>query len=215
MKRLGLFFLLSVVTLFGAMSAVGELRQLCAPAKKIAEHKPLILAVYEAPKPTAKPLPKPAAKPKPLPKPKTEPLPKPAAKPTAKPLSKPKPAPEPESMDTPKAVSKPAQTAHSPQNASAPLDEQENYYAKLYGQISRYKAYPARARRFGVEGNVCVAFEIDDSGRIVITELEHSSGSRLLDYAALGIFETIGVFEAPPKSLKQRRFEIIIEYTLS
>ena len=89
------------------------------------------------------------------------------------------------------------------------------YFDRLYRRISSCKAYPSRAKRFGIEGEVAVVFRIDGMGNIVETQLLKGSGSTILDRAAREIFEQIGTFEKPPSGVVQRRFEVTIEYYLS
>jgi len=91
----------------------------------------------------------------------------------------------------------------------------EDYFSRLYATIAAYKKYPPRAKRFGIEGEVCLCFVIDDTGRIVHSNVMRSSGERMLDAAAADILDAIGAFETPPEGMEQRRFEIIIDYHLS
>jgi protein TonB len=232
MRRLGLFFLLSVMTVFGAIVSMEQAVCLKAPAEEAAVHRSITLTLHAPPKPAKKAVPKPqpepkkpvkaepkpvqkkvSSKPKPQPKPKPVPKPVKAAEPEpeAKPLPKPpeevpqQPQPTPAVTDTPEPP---------PQRSSAVMKALEDYYSRLYRRISENRRYPAQARRFGIEGEVGVAFEIDDSGRIVDSLLLEPSGSRLLDREAIQVFERISRFEAPPPGLGQRRFEVTIAYTL-
>lgn len=234
MKRLGLFFLLASLSVFGAIGAAVSHRK-ALPVAAPQQQKRVAVTLYSAPKPAPKVEKKPEAKPvvtkKVLSKPKPKPKPKPKKRP--EPPKKPEPNPrdpEPQAVAEPEPVAAPEPDAQAASTAAAkaetppepaaaaggalqrPIDA---YYAKLYRRISRYKGYPAPAKRFGIEGEVTVAFRIDGEGKIVETALQKGSGSRILDRAAREIFKRIGRFEKPPVGMDERRFEIIIEYYLT
>jgi protein TonB len=237
MKRLGLFFLLSVMTVFGA---IVSMEQAISPKarEKEAEMQRCVTLTLHAP---AKPEPKAENKAQPKPKPKPQekkPQPRPQPKPKPEPKTESKPAPEKASEAAPQpeepkadseteplpqpqeAVQQPAPEAARAAESAPPQQNRafgkalEEYYSRLYRRISENRRYPAQARRFGIEGEVGVAFEIDDSGRIVDSRLLRPSGNPLLDREATRIFERIGRFEAPPLGLPQRRFEVTIAYSL-
>jgi protein TonB len=229
MRRLGLFFLLSVMTVFGAIVSMEPKMRLKAPADEADRHRCVTLTLHAPAKPEPKPVKK--AEPKPKPKKQVKPTPKPKTKPKPKlkPAVKPKPQPEPEPAAEPlpqEAVqqeprpapeasrAEPVPESAPQQQSSAVVKALEEYYSRLYRRISENRRYPAQARRFGIEGKVGVAFEIDDSGRIVDSSLLKPSGNPLLDRESMQIFRRISRFEAPPPGLGQRRFEVTIAYTL-
>ena len=194
----------------------------------------IVIALEEAAKPEPpahEAAPKPKSKPKPKPKPK--PLPVPPVKAESKPLSLPKPEPDLIAVEAErKAAEKAARVARAEAEAAREREEarlaeaarraekeariaEESYFSRLYATIASYKSYPSKAKRFGIEGEVCLCFVIDDRGRIVRSEVMRSSGQRMLESAAEGILEQIRRFEAPPEGVTRRRFEIIIDYHLS
>ena len=229
MKRLGLFFLFSVMTVFGAIVSMEQAISPKAEEKEAEMQRCVTLTLHTPPKPAPKPENKAEPQPKPAPKKQAEPKPKPVATAMAEP--KPAPVPEPETAPKPKpepiaeealpqaaavqSTPQPEQKPEpSPQQASLAVKALEEYYSRLYRRISENRRYPEQARRFGIEGEVGVAFEIDDSGRIVDSRLLRPSGNPLLDRESMRIFERIDRFEAPPLGLPQRRFEVTIAYSL-
>ncbi len=84
-------------------------------------------------------------------------------------------------------------------------------------QLARYQAYPASARRRGLEGAATVRFVITRSGRLVDSELMESSGSRHLDQAALKLVSDAAPYPPLPAAVSAARLEvkIPIEYRLS
>ncbi|MEM1088841.1 MAG: TonB family protein [Pseudomonadota bacterium] len=84
-------------------------------------------------------------------------------------------------------------------------------------QLARYQAYPASARRRGLEGAATVRFVITRSGRLVDSELMESSGSRHLDQAALKLVSDAAPYPPLPAAVSAARLEvkIPIEYRLA
>lgn len=70
---------------------------------------------------------------------------------------------------------------------------------ELIGQIERHKHYPAGAK--GLAGMVRVAFAIDPTGRLVSVSIAASSGSPVLDEAAIDLIRRAEPFPPPPASL--------------
>jgi TonB family protein len=232
MKRLGLFFLLSVMTVFGAIVSMEPKMRLKTQAEEADTHRCVTLTLHAPAKPEPKPVKKAEPEPKPKNQVKPKPKPKPAVKPEPKPLPKPAPVqkpvskPEPEKAheapplpqevvkEQPQPAPAASQAEPSPQQSTTIVKALEDYYSRLYRQISENRRYPVQARRFGIEGKVGVAFEIDDSGAVVGSSLLKPSGNPLLDRESMQIFRRISRFEAPPPGLGQRRFEVTIAYTL-
>jgi protein TonB len=64
----------------------------------------------------------------------------------------------------------------------------ENLFAQdVRSRIERKKIYPDAARDLGMSGEVEVLYELDRSGNLLRAEIVSSSGSKLLDQAALKI----------------------------
>lgn len=79
----------------------------------------------------------------------------------------------------------PAPVAEAPVAVAAPLPVPADTYAPPAFRVHEEPAYPDRARRAGVEGEVVVKVRLSERGEILRVELVRSSGSRLLDEAAL------------------------------
>lgn len=76
-------------------------------------------------------------------------------------------------------------------------------------RISKVRKYPALARKERTEGEVRVRFTLDQYGAILSFEVETSSGSPVLDEAALAVFEEIGKLPTPPSYLTGDRFTLL------
>lgn len=77
-------------------------------------------------------------------------------------------------------------------------------------RIAKAKSYPQAARRKGIEGEVRVRFTLDRYGAILAHEVETSSGSSLLDTAALRVFDELGKLPTPPRHLSGESFTLVI-----
>jgi periplasmic protein TonB len=67
----------------------------------------------------------------------------------------------------------------------------ENLFAQdVRSRIERKKIYPDAARDLGMSGEVEVLYELDRSGNLIRAEIVSSSGSKLLDQAALRAVKT-------------------------
>lgn len=100
--------------------------------------------------------------------------------------------------------------ASSPMSAeaAAPL-----VLAELSRRIADSLSYPDAARRRGAEGTVLVAFAMDASGALTSAQVARSSGSDILDRAAL---ELLGrCFPVENKARARLSLRISIEYSLS
>jgi TonB family protein len=71
--------------------------------------------------------------------------------------------------------------------------------------------YPYEARRSGITGKGVVAAEVDyNSGKVTSVKMEKSTGSRILDQAALNAF---GQWQFKPRTI--RRFSTPITYEMA
>jgi periplasmic protein TonB len=70
---------------------------------------------------------------------------------------------------------------------------------ELIRQIERHKHYPADAK--GVTGVAKVAFAIDPTGRLISVSIAASSGSPVLDEAAIDLIRRAEPFPPPPPNL--------------
>ena len=77
-------------------------------------------------------------------------------------------------------------------------------------RISKAKRYPADARRQKIEGEVRVRFTVDTYGTIIARDIETSSGSPILDEAALAVLTDVGKLPTPPNDLSGDRFTMLV-----
>lgn len=76
--------------------------------------------------------------------------------------------------------------------------------------ISGSKTYPAKARSDKIEGEVQVRFTLDRYGAILSAEVAQSSGSNVLDTAAVQTVEKLEKMPTPPNYLTGKEFTLII-----
>ncbi|MEQ6250214.1 energy transducer TonB [Sulfitobacter sp. HNIBRBA3233] len=76
--------------------------------------------------------------------------------------------------------------------------------------ISKAKTYPPQARSDRIEGEVQVKFTVDRYGALISTEVAKSSGSEILDRAALRTVEGLEKMPTPPNYLAGDAFALII-----
>jgi protein TonB len=183
------------------------------------------------PEPTPPVEPEPIPAPAPVMEPPPEPVPakvEPQPRPKPAPKPKPKPAPPPEPLPVTKPVEPVLTPPPVPQPVvqSAPVEPavdsglirriEEEYKASLRQAIEANKGYPRRAVRLRQEGEVVVGFTILRSGAIEGLRIVESSGSALLDKAALGAVEkTSGQLPFPEALTREQwAFTIPINYAL-
>lgn len=73
--------------------------------------------------------------------------------------------------------------------AQIPVGELSAYQRRLFEIVARNSRYPAEARRLQLAGVTHLAFRIDRLGNVLDSWIEQSSGSELLDDAALAALE--------------------------
>jgi protein TonB len=77
----------------------------------------------------------------------------------------------------------------------------QRYLAALQRAIARHRYYPLEARRRQLEGAATVYFVLLADGRIRDIRITESSGSKLLDKAAVETLTRLGAFEPIPSAL--------------
>jgi protein TonB len=183
------------------------------------------------------PPPKPVVSPKPI-----EPPPKPVEKP--KPVVKPKPVkhvhhekkqppkhppkpvakPEPVKEPTPEKPVTPAPTNPAPAKPVAPSVPASNpsreaaYVSQVRMQIEHHKIYPALARRLDMSGTVEVAYILNRQGKLVSVSIVKTSGSDILDKAALQAVRSALFPPIPADAWRgdsQKQFRTSLVYSLS
>lgn len=82
---------------------------------------------------------------------------------------------------------------------------------------SSHKYYPSEARRYRIQGKVIVKGTIDAQGNLIDTKILKTSGSQLLDNAAIEMTKKISPYPRPPKQLLKKgtvSFIVPIVYSL-
>lgn len=90
------------------------------------------------------------------------------------------------------------------------------YMAALRKAIEAKKHYPKRARRLKREGNVIIDFTIHRDGKINQIQVQNSSGTKMLDKAAVDAIKRLGQFKPIPDKIPRDSWalEIPITYAL-
>jgi periplasmic protein TonB len=100
------------------------------------------------------------------------------------------------------------------EHGAASVAEYSDYQRRLYQAVANSSRYPAEARRQHLSGLTRVAFTLDRAGRVLESWIQDSSGSRLLDEAALDALDRAQPLPAIPLGLPSR-LDFIIEIDLS
>ena len=93
---------------------------------------------------------------------------------------------------------------------------------QAYGKIvqawlDKHKKYPRRARLRKQQGTPRIQFEIDQSGAVLVSEIEESSGYRLLDREAMKTIERANPMPEPPEELRggNLTFTVPLDFNLN
>jgi protein TonB len=108
----------------------------------------------------------------------------------------------PPRMDAPPAPSVAPSPVPSPSLARA----KAAWEKALFRQLERYKTDPS-TKWAGMKGRVVVRFKMDESGQLLSSEITQSSGSPLLDDAALRLLKRASPFPRPPPG-------VLLDYNL-
>ncbi|HUN13184.1 MAG TPA: energy transducer TonB [Rhabdaerophilum sp.] len=125
-------------------------------------------------------------------------------------------------QDTPSQASKAADSA--PEQNGKPEDETavaptegnaeeakrriEEWQRKIFAQVVRHKRYPEAARAKRLTGETLLAFRIDRQGQVSDLRVLRSSGSAVLDKAAVAVIERANPLPPPPAQLSDRALEL-------
>ncbi len=90
------------------------------------------------------------------------------------------------------------------------MEEISDWQKSVVVRIAKAKTYPQAARQKGIEGEVRVTFTLDRYGAVLAREVETSSGSDLLDQAALAVFDGLDKLPTPPGHLAGDSFTLVI-----
>ncbi len=182
-------------------------------------------------KPEPKPVLKPAPKPEPAPaKPVTQTVPLPPAPEadhilTALPPPRPhvahrhdakprhtKPAHVASLARAPSAATRRAVRSEAPAPGAARRDPQAvaNWQSRLLARLERYKHYPDEAQARGEAGTPQIAFDVDLRGGVHDIRIVHSSGSSVLDHAALALPRRAAPLPPPPSGRGGRSVRVVV-----
>lgn len=121
--------------------------------------------------------------------------------------------------DYSRRLTPPAPLAQHPSAPAAPAQppSRSGVVLAIRQRLAQFQAYPAAARRRGVEGAATVRFVIGRDGQLVTKTLVHSSGSPHLDQAALKLVSDAAPYPSLPASVAGERLEvrIPIDYRLN
>jgi len=91
--------------------------------------------------------------------------------------------------------------------AAADLDE---YQRRLYETVARHSSYPSAAKKLRLAGVTYLAFRLDRRGNVLDSWVQRSSGSEMLDNAALAALDRAQPLPPIPSSLPAR-MDFVIE----
>lgn len=116
----------------------------------------------------------------------------------------------------PAADAAPANIPSEAQGDRAAMDPSQfsDYQRRLYEAVANGSRYPAEARRLNLSGVTRLAFKVDREGKVLDSWIQESSGSELLDDAALAALERAQPLPPIPVGLPSR-LNFVIEIDLS
>lgn len=180
--------------------------------------------VQEPPPPQAIPEPAPEPPP-PLPVERPKPVqvkPRPSPPKVAPPRPvEPIPAPAEATQPPVQASAPPAAMPAAPAPAAEPMPPapdpalEADYRDRIRQAVDAHKHYPRMARRMGVEGRVMLAFTIRADGRLAGVRVAESSGSEVLDEAALQAVRDAAPFPPFPESIGRERWDFTLPLTFA
>lgn len=94
-----------------------------------------------------------------------------------------------------------AKAAAGAGSAGAPGPEKDAYAQTLTAWLNRFKTYPGEARRERVQGVVLIRCTLSAQGKVLSALVARSSGSEILDQAAMDVFRRASPLPRPPPSL--------------
>ncbi|MFA7275238.1 MAG: energy transducer TonB [Pseudobdellovibrionaceae bacterium] len=89
-----------------------------------------------------------------------------------------------------------------------------SYALEVAHHISKYKFYPLAARQRHETGRLLASITLDAQGQLIVHKIEQSSGSRILDYAALKAIVQASPYPPPPMGRAEVTLKIPLNYTL-
>ncbi|MGH6834035.1 MAG: TonB family protein [Methylocella sp.] len=149
--------------------------------------------------------------PQPIPAPELPPVPKPKVILT----TPPKPKPKKIVKEVPKPEVKPVHQLPSPRTRTAPrAGEAAAWRSSWSAEMSWSRHYPEAARARGEQGTVRLALTIDRSGHVVSARVIASSGSSILDQAALEMARHASGRPLPPEMGPIASLTVPVRYSI-
>lgn len=172
-----------------------------------------------------------------LPPPPPEPVrdPEPAKEPPKEPVAEAKPEQKPEPQAKPEPdkaeeapppvptaapqvaaptalMAPPAPVTAAPKEGMSATDQaaKASWQGKLALHVNRHQRYPAEARNKRIGGETKVGFTVDRQGKVLATRVVKSSGSSVLDEAAVAMIERASPLPVPPDSAHGEKFELVL-----
>ena len=84
----------------------------------------------------------------------------------------------------------------------------KNYLYSIRKKIEKNKNYPIIARKMGLEGITCVEFALDKVGRVISIKILKTSGTKILDRAAITSIKQAQPFFHIPKQLNLNEIKV-------
>ncbi len=108
-------------------------------------------------------------------------------------------------------------TAAEPINSARAKREQSDYVRTLMAWLMRHRTYPDAAKKEKAQGIVKVRFSIDRAGNVLSATAVSSSGSAVLDEAAVNVLRLASPVPRMPDSMRMSKLSITlpIEYSLT
>lgn len=111
----------------------------------------------------------------------------------------------------------PTRQAASSAPAAAPAASRispDQWQSQVLRQLDRRKVYPRAARQSGEVGSVVISFVVSSTGQIGSVSIARSSGSPVLDQAALDTARQASPLPTPPPGLAGKALSATIRFTL-
>ncbi|MBS0241398.1 MAG: energy transducer TonB [Proteobacteria bacterium] len=106
----------------------------------------------------------------------------------------------------------PSTVAKAPQIGISPTARRARttWYRAIAMHLERYKRYPAAASAMRSTGTVQIAFVIDREGTVRGARIAQSSGSDILDAAALDLLSRAGKLPVAPSEISGSQFQLAV-----
>ncbi len=134
-------------------------------------------------------------------------------------MAPPPPKPVVKQVKKPQAHAQPRTNLPHATTAAAPApglngEAAASWKSEIVMRISSVKEYPEEARAQATSGTATVAFSVDRSGRITSARLVGSSGSSILDQAAVATVHRANPVPPPPAGVPGGSFTIPLHFSV-